>query len=89
MPGVSAGDVQDTSYVTIPAPSVVGTTPTVQTSFADRYKLKSSTSREFRLSRKRTLTAFAVAVELTTDSSVLFCAPGYNVVAKMSRARAV
>ena len=46
----------------MPAPSVVGMIAAVQTSLADRYRLKSRTSRLFLPSRKRTLTAFAEAV---------------------------
>ena len=67
----TVGIVQDLSAVKMPAPSAVGMIAAVQTSLADRYKLKSRTSREFLPSRKRTLTAFADAVELTTDSSEL------------------
>ena len=68
----TTGVVQDLSNVTMPAPSAVGMIAAVQTSCADRNKLKSSTSRQFLPSRKRTLTAFAEAVELTTDSSELY-----------------
>ena len=45
--------------------------PAVHTSYADRNRLKSSTSRLSLPSRKRTLTAFTDAVELTTYSSEL------------------
>ena len=71
----TVGDVQDLSAVKMPPPFAVGMTATVQTSFAERYKLKSRTSREFLPSRKRTFTALADAVELTTDSNELNGAP--------------
>ncbi len=42
----------------------------VQTSYSDRYRLKSSTSREFSPSLNRTLTAFGLLVLLTTEIRV-------------------
>ena len=65
------GVVQDLSAVKMPAPSVVGMIAAVQTSFADRYRLKSRTSRLFLPSRKRTLTALAWSVVFTTESRVV------------------
>src|SRR5437764_7652457 len=67
------GNVHDRSVVATRAPPLptLGSTAAVHTSYADRNKLKSRTSRLFLPSRKRTLTAFAEAVEFTTDSSEL------------------
>ena len=65
--------------VMMPAPLPNGTIPAVQTSFGDRNKLKSRTSRLFLPSRKRTLTALTDAVELTTDSSELNALPAPSV----------
>jgi len=73
----NGGNVQETSNVPTLAPPVLasGRIAAVQTSNGERNKLKSSTSRLFLPSRKRTLTALAVAVELTTDMSVLYALP--------------
>src|SRR6185312_1036890 len=72
----TVGTVHDLSKVPTPAPPAdVGRIAAVQTSCADRKRLKSSTSCEFLPSRKRTFTAFAEAVELTTVSSELYELP--------------
>jgi anthranilate phosphoribosyltransferase len=71
----TCGVVQDRSVVKIPAPAPDGMIAAVQTSNGDSHKLKSSTSRLFLPSRKRTLTAFAELVVLTTDSSDVYAFP--------------
>jgi hypothetical protein len=71
-----AGIVHELSAVIILAPPAVdGMIPAVHTSNLDRKRLKSSTSRLFLPSRKRTLTAFAEESVLTTDNSELYALP--------------
>ena len=71
-----SGIVHDLSPVFTKAPpDEDGMIPAVHTSNLERNKLKSSTSRLFLPSRKRTLTAFAELVVFTTDNSELYALP--------------
>src|SRR5437763_1731344 len=73
---VLTGIVHDLSAViTWAPPAEVGMIAAVHTSNLERNKLKSSTSRLFLPSRKRTLTAFAELLVFTTDNSELYALP--------------